>query len=574
MELPEDVLEDIRRGVECGYENRAQLCEGILDMFWEALEMQTEPIPEAPGAVRIIAGDPTNESITAAIRSAIDEAFARKADAMRSWPAVTDNDRLRVAFAALDRQGIVALENAGLTQHHGTRAASDVGMARDELGTKNHGYCFFTSQSTQTATEGDGLLLAFGAFQDEELAPPPPKAPEPAPCPKCRGRGWIAAADPAQFPTTCSCRAAGAPAPAAPPPPPPTLAAKVGADIAQACRDAGLAVEWDGTARSCVILPTFRWQRRILTPSAGAIQEFLESWDLELRAGYWTETELVSELEERANDWFESATDFGPALLHILRDHTEKRVIEERAREALWSGATANDRIAAAFAELGARGYLAFENDGLTIQDGWSSIGTVMTGSERGAVFFHREDVLDGVEGRGLGLAFGAFGKDQDIAVGHEIVAVFASHGVAVAWTGSARDRIRVLPFVWQKRRWTTAPPHDRAEVAALRPPTVERPDLRKQFVERGLATVVKAHRTTAGFDLRISRRLRAAWASLDASEPGHACHLGTPHMFVRRGAHTTLAAQSAWANLRMEEAAALRERGARARAAMVDGTT
>jgi len=82
--------------------------------------------------------------------------------------------------------------------------------------------------------------------------------------------------------------------------------------------------------------------------------------------------------------------------------------------------------------------------------------------------------------------------------------------------------------------------------------------------VERGFPTVVQARRSTAGFDLRLSRKLRAAWQSLGATEPGHVCHLGVPHTFVRAGEYTTLAVQSALENIR-EEAIPLRERGARA---------
>ena len=116
MKLSEDVINDIRDRVLCGYENREQLFESIIDLYWEELGMTAVPIPTQPNAVKIVSNDPTNDAISERVRTAIDEAFARKAEEMKSWPAVTDCERLRNAFDVLDQQGIVALENAGLTQ--------------------------------------------------------------------------------------------------------------------------------------------------------------------------------------------------------------------------------------------------------------------------------------------------------------------------------------------------------------------------------------------------------------------------------------------------------------------------
>ena len=281
-----------------------------------------------------------------------------------------------------------------------------------------------------------------------------------------------------------------------------------------------------------------------------------------------------------------------------MQDHTEKFIDRERAREATWTEPTVNDRIDAAFDELRKRGLFAFDDIATTMQDGWACVGVKVMAGERGAVFFHQEDAIDGVAGRGLNLAFGTFEADPaendaaSHALGLEIVSVLEARGVANEWTGSVRDRIRVLPFEWRKRRWTEACPHERAPLAASAAPggpkikqsvwsqlsgltkggaavpepdtRVTRLEVRKLFVERGFSTVVQARRSTAGFDLRLSRKLRAAWQSLGATEPGHVCHLGVPHTFVRAGEYTALAVQSAHENIR-EEATPLRERGARA---------
>jgi hypothetical protein len=573
MDLPVSVLEEIRLLVRCGYANRMQVCESILDLSWEELGMIAEPIPTQPDAVMIVADHPTNAAISERLRGAIDEAFSRKAEEQNSWPAVTDCDRLRSAFDVLDKQGIVTLENAGFTQQEGGSMAAELAVARDSLGAESRGFCFFTRQDTLAAAEGGGLLLTFGSYQED---PPQPPAAPPASCPICNGRGWLPQSDPTQFPELCACRKQAA-APIAVPLPAKTATQKVGEAVVAACRQAGLNVEWSGAANARIELSPFRWQRRIVAPSAADLEDFIASWELELRAGSASDSELTTELEERAGDWFADFSDFGPALLHRLRDHTERFVEAERQREATWNERTVNDRIDAAFEALRSRGVFAFAGIATSIQDGWAFVGVNASAEARGAVFFHQEDVLDGVGGAGIYLAFGTFEGDSaendaaSLALGHETVSELETQGVATEWSGSVRDRIRVLPFEWKKRRWTKAPAHLPAPLRPRNPQPLAQPpesethatrvELRKRFVAHGFATLVKARRTTAGFDLRLSSKMRAAWQSLGTTEPGQVCHLGAPHTFVRAGEHTALAALSALENLR-EEAMVLRERG------------
>ena len=307
----ENVLDEIRTAVLCGYANRQQVFDNILDLHGDEIGVLTEPIPTQPNAMKIVASGPTNDAVPVRerVRAAIAEAFARKAADMKSWPAVTDCERLRNAFDLLDKQGIVTLENAGFTQHEGGSAVADLAVARDSLGgAGSRGYCFFTWQDTFSATEGEGLLLAYGSYQSD---PPKPPVTPPAACPICNGRGWIPARDPSQFPAQCSCRNLVA-APTPEPAPTPTAAQKVGAAVLAACRDAGLTVEWNGSPDTRIKLSQFRWQRRIVVPRAIDIQDFIESWELELRAGDVSEREIVADLEERAGDWFADFSDFGP----------------------------------------------------------------------------------------------------------------------------------------------------------------------------------------------------------------------------------------------------------------------
>lgn len=101
----------------------------------------------------------------AALRDAVAAEFVRKSAAEQRWPRETDCDRLDRAFAMLESDGIVALKNAGTTMSDGL---DDVAEARESRGAALcKGYCFFHGQDVQRALAGEGLLLAFGSFDDD-----------------------------------------------------------------------------------------------------------------------------------------------------------------------------------------------------------------------------------------------------------------------------------------------------------------------------------------------------------------------------------------------------------------------
>lgn len=137
----------------------------------------------------------------------VDEELAKKRQEEGSWSKETDCDRLDVAFDALLAQGIVALHGAGLTMSDGHTAVAEYVHynSSDAL----YGYCFYHWQDMDAAVRGGGLMLAFGALNDDELR-----------------------------------------------------AVEIGRRIQAECERVGLKVAWSGSSSERIDLPEFRWQRR------------------------------------------------------------------------------------------------------------------------------------------------------------------------------------------------------------------------------------------------------------------------------------------------------------------------
>lgn len=98
------------------------------------------------------------------IRSTVAPEFEKKAIAEKSWPEVTDCDRLDQFFGNLNDNGIVGLQNAGYTMSDGLSDVSEEIGFRDR--SKLKGYCFYHGQDLERAVAGSGLMLAFGDLDD------------------------------------------------------------------------------------------------------------------------------------------------------------------------------------------------------------------------------------------------------------------------------------------------------------------------------------------------------------------------------------------------------------------------
>ena len=141
------------------------------------------------------------------IRRIVKEDLRRHALEAESWEAVTDCDRLDSAFDALEESGIVARQNFACCQNCGH---AEIWDEVEQLSSKRdiRGYTFFHMQDTESAVEGHGLCLAYGATTDSD-----------------------------------------------------DEAVQIGHEVTRALRSAGLHPQWDGQLSKRISLP-LDWKRR------------------------------------------------------------------------------------------------------------------------------------------------------------------------------------------------------------------------------------------------------------------------------------------------------------------------
>jgi hypothetical protein len=86
------------------------------------------------------------------------------------WPAITDCERLDAAFAALEREGIVARQHFSCCGSCGAAEIWDELAAFDEAGGPARGYVFFHMQDTEAVGALGGLYLSYGAVANGAAA--------------------------------------------------------------------------------------------------------------------------------------------------------------------------------------------------------------------------------------------------------------------------------------------------------------------------------------------------------------------------------------------------------------------
>jgi hypothetical protein len=144
------------------------------------------------------------------VSSALDAELERLSIEKKSWPSVTDCDRLDVAFLAINGRGVIALQNAGYTQSDGYDDFIEM-YENSPNPDAVLGYCYYHAQDLDRAVRGGGLYLSFGPAKpsDEE------------------SQGPI-----------------------------------IGRMIQEELERAGLSVSWNGSFKTRISIPEIVWQRR------------------------------------------------------------------------------------------------------------------------------------------------------------------------------------------------------------------------------------------------------------------------------------------------------------------------
>jgi hypothetical protein len=114
--------------------------------------------------------DSDEKSLQARVAIALQDALALHQTEQESYPAVTDYDKLRQAFGALEAAGYLVRENFTCCQTCGWSEADSELEDAAKAGRPFKGVVFFHEQDTESAVEGGGLFLAYGGEQGSEAA--------------------------------------------------------------------------------------------------------------------------------------------------------------------------------------------------------------------------------------------------------------------------------------------------------------------------------------------------------------------------------------------------------------------
>jgi len=185
----------------------AETAESVKDFVLREVAGGFTPLDEiVANAVDFVSDEVSPDLVLPYAQRCLDEAVAGHREQQRAWPRVTDCDRLDAAFAALEACGVVARQNFTCCQ---TCGHAEIWDEIEGAGPPPaHGYTFYHSQDTDSAVDGHGLCLAYGATDRGDEA-----------------------------------------------------ATRVGHEIVQALRTEGLDPKWDGSVKTRIQLPLV-WRRR------------------------------------------------------------------------------------------------------------------------------------------------------------------------------------------------------------------------------------------------------------------------------------------------------------------------
>lgn len=110
------------------------------------------------------------ESLRSEIEALVDEELSAHRKREAAWKYLTVPDRLSRAFAALDKQGVIARERFTDCRKCGV---TEMKVLREDLldqGKRAEGYVFFTDQDADGVSESGELVLEYGSFREGDEA--------------------------------------------------------------------------------------------------------------------------------------------------------------------------------------------------------------------------------------------------------------------------------------------------------------------------------------------------------------------------------------------------------------------
>lgn len=124
----------------------------------------------AASAVEILSEEYDSKALAQHATTMTREALAQHKREQDSWPKTTDCDRLDAAFAELERAGVVCRQDFSCCGTCGSAEIYDEIEKATKTGKQVGGYAFYHMQDTESAVEGRGLYLNYGAVQEDEAA--------------------------------------------------------------------------------------------------------------------------------------------------------------------------------------------------------------------------------------------------------------------------------------------------------------------------------------------------------------------------------------------------------------------
>ncbi len=193
-------------------------------------------------------------------------------------------------------------------------------------------------------------------------------------------------------------------------------------------------------------------------PSAGLLailDEMSTHIERAITAGFVPADEIGADVAELYS------AEADPAVLAVAARRMAGEALREHLLEqAYWPDVTDCDRLDAAFSRLERAGIICRHNYACCGSCGAAEMRDLLDAQRRagreirGYAFYHQQDTERAIEGDGLLLNFGAAagGAAAALAIGREVVAVLAEHGLCVEWNGEWSRRIGV-ELDWKRRR-------------------------------------------------------------------------------------------------------------------------